>query len=74
MEYEKANRFSVSFSHFYKTLMGMVAYYIPFPSILTAFVQRLRGVKFQKLSGVFIGYHVLIDSVIPKYVEIGEEA
>jgi acetyltransferase-like isoleucine patch superfamily enzyme len=50
----------------------MVAYYIPFPSILTAFIHRLRGVKFTKLSDVFIGYHVLIDSVNPEYVEIGE--
>jgi len=51
----------------------MVAYYIPFPSILTALIQRLRGVKFKKLSSVFIGYHVLIDSVTPEYLEIEED-
>jgi len=50
----------------------MLAYYIPFPSILTAFLQRLRGVKLKRLSDVFIGYHVLIDSINPEYVEIGE--
>ena len=69
---EKPNRFFVSFSHFYRILLGMVAYYIPFPSILIAFLQRLRGVKLHRLSDVFIGYHVLIDSVNPEYVEIGE--
>ena len=72
VKHEKANRFFVSFSHFYKIMLGMVAYYIPFPSILTAFLQRLRGVKLKRLSDVFIGYHVLIDSVNPEYVEIGE--
>lgn len=70
---EKLTRFFVSFKHFYKILLGMVAYYIPFPSILTAFVHRLRGVKFKKLSRVFIGYHVLIDSVTPEYLEIEED-
>lgn len=51
----------------------MVAYYIPFPSILTALIHRLRGVKFKKLSKVFIGYHVLIDSVTPEYLEVEED-
>jgi len=44
-----------------------------YPSIFTAFVHRLRGVKIHKLSKVFIGYHVLIDSVAPEYLEIGED-
>lgn len=51
----------------------MVAYYIPFPSFLTAFIHRLRGVKFKALTRVFIGYHVLIDSVTPEYLEIEED-
>jgi acetyltransferase-like isoleucine patch superfamily enzyme len=70
---EKLTRFFVSFRHVYKILLGMVAYYIPFPSVLTAFVHRLRGVKFKKLSRVFIGYHVLIDSVTPEYLEVEED-
>jgi acetyltransferase-like isoleucine patch superfamily enzyme len=70
---EKTTRFFVSFSHSYKILLGMVAYYIPFPSILTAFIHRLRGVKFKTLSRVFIGYHVLIDSVTPEYLEVEED-
>jgi acetyltransferase-like isoleucine patch superfamily enzyme len=70
---ENPTRFVVSFGHFYRIILGMVAYYVPFPSILTVFLHRLRGVKFKKLSGVFIGYHVLIDSINPEYVEIGED-
>ena len=72
VKYQKANRFFVSFSHFYKIMLGMVAYYIPFPSILIAFLHRLRGVKLKKLSDVFIGYHVVIDSINPECVEIEE--
>jgi acetyltransferase-like isoleucine patch superfamily enzyme len=70
---EKTTRFLFSFNHFYKILLGMVAYYVPFPSILTAFIHHLRGVQFKKLSKVFIGYHVLIDSVTPEYLEIEED-
>ena len=73
MEYEKANRLIVSFNHLYKSLMGMVAYYIPFPSFLTALIHRLRGVKIENIWKIFIAYHVLIDSVHPEEVEIGED-
>jgi acetyltransferase-like isoleucine patch superfamily enzyme len=73
MEYEKANRLRVSFSHLYKSVMGMVAYYIPFPSFLTALIHRLRGVKIDNIWKVFIAYHVLIDSMHPEEVEIGED-
>lgn len=73
VKYEKANRIVFSFRHFYKIVLGMLAYYIPFPSILIAFVHRLRGVKFKKLSNVFIAYHVLIDSIYPEYLEIEED-
>ena len=74
MKYEKANRLIVSFNHLYKALMGMVAYYIPFPSFLTAWIHRLRGVKVENIWKVFIAYHVLIDSMHPEEVEIGEDA
>ena len=73
MEYQKANRLIVSFSHLYKSLMGMVAYYIPFPSFLIALIHRLRGVKIENIWKVFIAYHVLIDSMHPEEVEIGED-
>jgi acetyltransferase-like isoleucine patch superfamily enzyme len=74
MEYEKANRLIVSFSHLYKGFMGMVAYYIPFPSFLTALIHRLRGVKIENIWRVYIAYHVLIDSIHPEEIEVGEDA
>jgi acetyltransferase-like isoleucine patch superfamily enzyme len=74
MEYEQANRLLVSFRHIYKACMGMIAYYIPFPSFLTATIHRLRGVKIKNIWRVYIAYHVLIDSVHPEVVEIEEDA
>jgi len=73
MKYQKANRLIVSFSHLYKSVMGMAAYYIPFPSFLTALIHRLLGVKIDNIWKVFIAYHVLIDSMHPEAVEIGED-
>ncbi len=73
VKYEKATRFVFSFNHVYKIVLGLFAYYIPFPSILTAFIHRIRGVKFKRISNVFIGYHVLIDSTNPEHVEIDED-
>ena len=70
MEYVKANRLVVSFDHLYKSVMGMIAYYIPFPSFLIAWIHRLRGVKITNIWKVFIAYHVLIDSMHPEEVEI----
>jgi acetyltransferase-like isoleucine patch superfamily enzyme len=55
-------------------ILGMVAYYMVFPSFLTAFVHRLRGVKIKNIWKIYISYHVLIDSVHPEAVEIGEDA
>ena len=74
MEYQKANRLIVSFSHLYKSVLGMVAYYIPFPSFLTALIHRARGVKIKNIWNVYIAYHVLIDSMHPEEVEIEEDA
>lgn len=74
MGYQKANRLLVSFGHLYKAFMGMVAYYIPFPSLLTALIHRLRGVNIKDIRRVYIAYHVLIDSIHPEAVEIGEDA
>ena len=73
MVYEKANRLIISFNHLYKSLMGMVAYYIPFPSFLTASIHRLRGVRIENIWKIFIAHNVLIDSVHPEEVEIGED-
>ena len=74
MAYQSANRLFVSIPHLYKALLGMVAYYIPFPSFLTALIHRLRGVKIKNVRRVYISYHVLIDSIHPEEVEIEEDA
>jgi len=74
MAYQKANRLLVPFPRLYKALMGMVAYYIPYPSFLTALIHRLRGVKVKSIWRVYISYHVLIDSIHPEAVEIEEDA
>ncbi len=73
MSYQKANRLIISFKDLYKMILGMVAYYIVFPSFLTAFIHRLRGVKIKNIWKIYISYHVLIDSVHPESVEIGED-
>jgi acetyltransferase-like isoleucine patch superfamily enzyme len=73
-EYQKANRLFVSFDHLFKGLAGYLAYYIPFPSFLTAWVHRLRGVRIENIWRVYISYHVMIDSLHPDQVEIGEDA
>src|SRR4030042_6862876 len=74
MAYQSANRLFVSIPHLYKALLGMVAYYVPFPSFLTALIHRLRGVKVKNIWKVYIAYHVLIDSIHPEAVEIEEDA
>ncbi len=73
MKYRKADRLIISFRDFYKIVLGMIAYYIGFPSFLTAFLHRLRGVKIKNIWKVYISYHVLIDSVHPEVVEIDED-
>jgi len=73
MDYRKANRLIVSFDHLYKCILGIAAYYTPFPSFLTALLHRLRGVKITNIWRVYISYHVLIDSIHPEEVEIGED-
>lgn len=73
MSYRKANRLIVSFKDLYRMILGMIAYYIVFPSFLTAFIHQLRGVKIKNIWKIYISYHVLIDSVHPESVEIGED-
>ena len=73
MSYRKANRLIVSLKDLYKMVLGMIAYYIVFPSFLTALIHRLRGVKIKNIWKIYISYHVLIDSVHPETIEIGED-
>jgi acetyltransferase-like isoleucine patch superfamily enzyme len=74
MDYQKANRLLVSFNDLYKAVLGLLAYYIPFPSFLIAAVHRLRGVRIKNIWSVYISYHVIIESNHPEEVEIEEDA
>jgi acetyltransferase-like isoleucine patch superfamily enzyme len=73
MKYKKANRIFLSFGDMYKSLMGLIAYYIPYPSFLTAFLHKARGVRIKNIWNVFIAYHVVIDSVHPDAIEIDDD-
>jgi acetyltransferase-like isoleucine patch superfamily enzyme len=72
-KYKKANRIFLSFGDIYRSFLGMLAYHIPYPSFLTAFLHRARGVKIKNIWNVFIAYHVVIDSVHPDAIEIEED-
>ena len=72
--YKKANRLFLSFGDLYKTVMGLIAYHIPYPSFLSALLHKMRGVRIKNIWSVFIAYHVVIDSVHPDMVEIEEGA
>lgn len=72
--YKRANRLLVSFGDLYKTVIGLIAYHVPYPSFLSAFLHKTRGVRIKNIWSVFIAYHVIIDSVHPDMVEIEEGA
>jgi acetyltransferase-like isoleucine patch superfamily enzyme len=72
--YKKANRLFLSLGDLYKTVMGLIAYHIPYPSFLSALLHKMRGVRIKNIWSVFIAYHVVIDSVHPEMVEIEEGA
>jgi acetyltransferase-like isoleucine patch superfamily enzyme len=70
----KANAFFFPMRIVYKAILGYIAYFIVYPSILTSLVQRMRGVKFEKMGSNYIGFQVLIDGNFPELVEIHEGA
>ena len=73
IKYKKANRIFLSFGDIYRSFLGLLAYHIPYPSFLTAFIHRARGVKIKNIWNVFIAYHVVVDSVHPDAIEIEED-
>ena len=73
-QYINANRLLVSFGDLYKAIIGLIAYHVPYPSFLSALLHKMRGVRIKNIWSVFIAYHVVIDSVHPDMVEIGEGA
>jgi acetyltransferase-like isoleucine patch superfamily enzyme len=72
-QYKKANRLFLSFGDIYKSVLGLIAYHIPYPSFLTAFLHRARGVRIKSIWNVFFAYHVVIDSVHPDAIEIDDD-
>jgi len=73
-KHKKANSILWSLPLIYKALLGYVAYFVFYPSILASIMQYLRGVKFEKILSNYIGFQVLIDSNFPELVEIREGA
>jgi acetyltransferase-like isoleucine patch superfamily enzyme len=70
----KANSFFFPMRFVYKAMLGYLAYFIIYPSFLTSLIQRMRGVKFEKMGSNYIGFQVLIDGNFPELVEIHEGA
>lgn len=69
-----ANSFIFSFKIFCKAILGYIAYYTFFPPILTNYIQKLRGVKFENINSNYIAFNVLLDSNYPELIQIKEGA
>jgi acetyltransferase-like isoleucine patch superfamily enzyme len=74
LKYIKANSFLFPIRFLYKGMLGYIAYFIFYPSFLVSLIQRMRGVKFERLGSNYIGFQVLIDGNFPELVEIHEGA
>lgn len=74
MKHIKANSFVFPMRFVYKGILGFIAYFIFYPSLLVSLIQRMRGVKFEKLGSNYIGFQVLIDGNFPELLEIHEGA
>lgn len=68
----KSKYFS-SISFLLKGFLGVLAYYSIWPSSLSPFLNKLRGVKIKNVSKVYIAPNVLIDSIYPEHVTIEDE-
>ncbi len=55
-----------------KGLLGYIAYIIIFPSWLSPLLHKMRGVKINNIFEVYIAQGVIIDSLFPELVTIGE--
>jgi acetyltransferase-like isoleucine patch superfamily enzyme len=61
-----------SFRFLFAGLVGYLAYVSIFPSWLSAWLHKLRGVKIGRYRLVYIAPNVLIDSLFPELVTIGD--
>lgn len=57
---------------FVKGFLGYIAYYLVYPSFLIAWIHKIRGVKFTNYRSVYIASNVIIDSLYPEEIQIGD--
>ncbi len=69
---ERVNYFK-KISYIYKALLGYLAYWAIYPPSLSARLHKLRGVNIVNPSSVYIAPNVLIDSIYPIEVWIGDD-
>jgi acetyltransferase-like isoleucine patch superfamily enzyme len=62
-----------SVSFVIKGFLGFLAYYSIWPTSLSPFLHKLRGVRISKITKVYIAPNVLIDTVYPEHVTIEDE-
>lgn len=73
MEKRRTN-YTRSVSFLLKSLLGYLAYITIYPFWLTAFLNKIRGVKINNCRKVYIAPNVAIDSLYPELVTIEDGA
>ncbi|WFB58111.1 hypothetical protein [Paenibacillus sp. BR1-192] len=58
---------------FIKGVIGSIASIIIWPSVLIAFLHKIRGVNIKDITKVFIAYNVTIDNMTPELIYIGND-
>lgn len=64
------SRYFLNISYLFKGILSYLAYIVIAPPSLSARIHRLRGVRFDNCSTVYIAANVLIDSTFPEGVYI----
>ena len=66
-------KYFIRLSYVLKGILGYIAYISIFPSFLSPFLHKIRGVKIQDIHRVYIAPGVLIDSIYPEVIEIADD-
>lgn len=66
-----ATRF-MSIGRVFRKLVGLVAMYAPISGQMRAKLQAIRGVRFEDVSGCYIGGQVYLDDMSPESIFIGK--
>lgn len=64
------NRHFCNFIFLVKAVLGYLAYFSIFPTFISPFLHKARGVKINKIRDVYIAPTVLIDSLYPELLTI----